>query len=731
MSSTAQPPLKQKFTQWFPVFFRQEMALYPGRRAVVTRMVIAATFSMIIIVTFRIPYGAIGVNCAFILSRENLAATAKSGFYFVLAFVLWALLTPIGARMFASIPATHFLWEGISIFICFFLLRTLTNFPLTTGIVVVATGTLAIWYLPGPAEMNLELTLWQILATCIGAVITVLVEVVFRYFDRSDPLCEGIIDRLRTIEAMLRASSEGEAVPDNVSQSLIRYAVTGTGILRRQIARNNYTPSRRMRMSAVVSLTGRSIDFASAYVSSTPRMDPRAREQAATLLARVVEIQRAVREGDKPREGQAIQFGYDGTLLFSELDSTMSLMVSVLRTRSPVDPTLIVLDPPESSPRMLVEDAFSNPDHLKFALIGTTAAMLCYIVYVALDWPGISTAVTTCVFTALSNIGSSRQKQMLRIGGAIVGGFVFGLGSQIFILPYIDSITGLAVLFACVTAAAAYVSTASPRLSYAGLQMAFAFYLINVTDFSISRDLTIARDRAIGVLLGITMMWIVFERLKPVSAAEQMVRSFAKSARLIASILSGPSNADRERDVIRIRRQRDQLARLFDEVHAEADAVYFETGRRRSERLAARDHIRRWQAALRSFYVMELPLMQVRLGTDEALNLTGLPAIERRFRECCSASLVQMADRLESQLANDPRSQRSAQKGSRTLLNDLANQSDANVSPQERNILELMGQLMRMLDELEFDVLNTPVFAPNEIGAVSQAPNAAGEQARL
>jgi multidrug resistance protein MdtO len=90
--------------------------------------------------------------------------------------------------------------------------------------------------------------------------------------------------------------------------------------------------------------------------------------------------------------------------------------------------------------------------------------------------------VTTCILTALSNIGSSRQKQTLRILGAMIGGFVFGLGSQICILPYIDSITGLTMLFAVVTAISAYVATSSTRLSYVGLQMAFAFYLINVAD---------------------------------------------------------------------------------------------------------------------------------------------------------------------------------------------------------------------------------------------------------
>jgi multidrug resistance protein MdtO len=709
--SAARLYLKPQFAQWFPQFLRQELAPYPGRSAVVTRMVIAATLSMIIIVTFRIPYGAIGVNCAFILSRENLVSTAKSGFYFAFAFALWALLTPIGARMFASVPSTHFLWEFISIFICFFLLRTLTNFPLATGIVVVATGTLTIWYLPGPAESNLELTLWQILATCIGAVITVLVEVVFRYYDRSDPLREGITDRLRNIEDMLRAYSEGQAVPDTVSQALTRYAVTGSGVLRRQVARNNYTPLQRMKMSALVSLTARSIDLATAYASSTGVLEISMRQRAALLLSRVVDIQRAVKTGDLPREWQMVQIPAESALLFSELEYMIGLMVSVLRTNSPIDPRLTVLEPPESPHRILVQDAFSNPDHLKFALIGTSAAMLCYIVYVALDWPGISTAVTTCILTALSTIGSSRQKQMLRIAGAMIGGFVFGLGSQIFILPYIDSITGLTAVFACVTAVSAYVATSSTRLSYAGLQMAFAFYLINVTDFSISLDLTIGRDRAVGVLLGITMMWIVFERLKPASAAEQMVRTFARSARLIAAILSGSFIGDGGKGVIWIRQQRDQLSRLFDEVHAEADAVLFETGKQRPGHMAARDRVRRWQAALRTFYLMELPLMQMRLYGDRTLVSSSLLPLEKRFRECCSESLIQMADRLENEINNDSCSRQPDQNRSDALLTDLATQGHTEMSSQEMSMLGLMSQLVRMIDKLESEVLDTSVFA--------------------
>jgi multidrug resistance protein MdtO len=697
----------QNVLQWLPEFFRQELKPYPGRGAVVARMVIAATLSMIIIVTFRIPYGAIGVNCAFILSRENLVATAKSGFYFILAFALWALLTPIGARMFASVPATHFFWELFSIFLCFFLLRTLTNFPLTAGIVVVATGTLVIWYLPGPAESNVELTLWQILATSIGAAITVLVEVVFHYYDKTDPLREGLLDRLRNIDEMLRACSEGLPVQGKVSQALTRYAVTGTGTLRQQVARYNRAPLQRMKLSALVSLTGRCIDFAAAYVSGFTSSGASDRERAVDLLFRVVQVRTAVESGNPPGEWPALQPHTDDSPLFTGLVSMVNLMASVLRTGSPADPCLTILEQPESPPRLLVEDAFTNPDHLKFALVGTTAAMLCYIIYVALDWPGISTAVTTCLLTALSNIGSSRQKQILRIGGAAFGGFVFGLGSQMFVLPYIDSITGLTVLFACVTAISAYVATSSTRLSYAGLQMAFAFYLINVTDFTISLDLTIGRDRAIGVLLGITMMWIVFERLRPRSAADQMVLSFAQTARLIAALLAKEPGADGKEGIVLMRHQRDQLSRRFDDTHAEADAVLFETGPRRAAHLAARDRVQRWQATLRTFYVMELPFLLIQVSGGPNQSSPAFRDIDTRFRRHCSDALIQIADRLEGELRNAslPLLPENNQSASAT------NPEGRGLTPPEERMLGFINQLSNMVEGLQSEVFRTSVFA--------------------
>src|SRR5262249_21194511 len=148
----------------------------------------------------------------------------------------------------------------------------------------------------------------------------------------------------------------------------------------------------------------------------------------------------------------------------------------------------------ENVPRRAIfaSDAFANPEHLRFALKGGLAAGGSYIIYKAVAWPEISTAVTTCLLTALTTIGASPQKQVLRIAGAIVGGFLIGMGSQIFVLPYLDSIGGFTVLFVLVTALSAWFLTSSPRLSYFGLQVAFAFYLINLQEFKIQTSLGVA-----------------------------------------------------------------------------------------------------------------------------------------------------------------------------------------------------------------------------------------------
>jgi multidrug resistance protein MdtO len=185
---------------------------------------------------------------------------------------------------------------------------------------------------------------------------------------------------------------------------------------------------------------------------------------------------------------------------------------------------------------LFVPDALSNPEHVRFALKTTMAVMAAYIIYTALDWPGIRTAVTTCFFVALGSLGETMHKLTLRLCGALLGGLTAGL-CIVYLLPQMTDIGQLCLLIAAASAISAWFATSSERLSYLGLQMAFAFFLGVLQDYGPGTDLTVLRDRMVGILFGNLLMSIVFSVVWPTSALDQARAVLAKSMRALANLM--------------------------------------------------------------------------------------------------------------------------------------------------------------------------------------------------
>ena len=712
-------PHRERFSDWFPEFLKKELAPYPGRGALVARIVISATLTMILIVTFRIPGGFIGALTAFLFSRENLISTARSAISMIVWFLLGALFIPVGARLFSSTPETHFLWVGCSLFLAFVMLRCLANYAMVIGSAIVIGNVVSIWYLPGPAETNVELTLWFILATSIGALVTLGVEVVFRGLHGGDDLVEGIDPRLALIENLMRDYANGRPVSPATQAGLAQFAMVGASGLRRHVARANYGQLYRTQMTTLVSLVARSIDFGAGLASAFPSLPAELRQRAGRISRSLADIRSCLRTHGQPAHAPLEPLPSPGTPLLSEVESMVSLMPSIFGGENAPDPGVEAIDDAPTASRIFIPDAFSNPEHLRYVLGGTTAAMLCYVFYVSLDWPNLSTSILTCLITALTTIGSSRQKQILRVAGFVLGGVIAGIGAQIFVLPYIDSIVGFTLLFATMTAIAAWIATSSSRLSYAGVQFAFSFYLIHLSEFHIQTDLTIGRDRVLGVLLGITMMWLVFERFFPHSAADEMVRIFVVNLRLLADFSSSSPRANNPADILKIRRQREEIYRRFGEVTAQSDAVPFETGPSRARDMAARDRIRRWQASLRSFYLLEVPLVRFRIfgGTDPRSQ--PFRAFENDFRFECARIFRQMADDLESQHAT--RAHRISTPASFVDRIDSTSATiAAEISESERTLIRATRTIAELVDRLQsqvaseglYDLPQTSAFLP-------------------
>jgi multidrug resistance protein MdtO len=186
-------------------------------------------------------------------------------------------------------------------------------------------------------------------------------------------------------------------------------------------------------------------------------------------------------------------------------------------------------------------DAFSNPEHVQYAFKTTLAAMTCYLIYSVLNWPGIHTALITCFIVSLGTVAESVEKLQLRILGCIVG-TVAGLGVMIGIIPRTTDIGHLMVVVFAGAFIGAWIAAGSPRISYAGLQFAFAYFLCVIQGSSPAFNMVVARDRVIGIFLGILVSYLISTRLWPASIAPQIDEGLKTAQKQLQEIdqLSNP-----------------------------------------------------------------------------------------------------------------------------------------------------------------------------------------------
>jgi multidrug resistance protein MdtO len=204
--------------------------------------------------------------------------------------------------------------------------------------------------------------------------------------------------------------------------------------------------------------------------------------------------------------------------------------------------------PPDPSPRpagkpksgFFLPDAFTNPAHVHYALKTTGAAMFCYVVYLLLDWPGIHTCLITCFIVSLGTTAETVEKQALRFVGCGVGAAA-GIAAIVFLMPNVTSIGGLMGVVFLAALASGWIAAGGPRISYVGFQLAFAFFLSAIQGAAPAFDMTIARDRTIGIMFGNLVAAVVFTQIWPVTITERIDPAIAGLLRQVAALVSATS----------------------------------------------------------------------------------------------------------------------------------------------------------------------------------------------
>lgn len=232
--------------------------------------------------------------------------------------------------------------------------------------------------------------------------------------------------------------------------------------------------------------------------------------------------------------------------------------------------------PAEKTP-FFVDDAFTNSTYTLTAIKATGAAVLCYLFYSAAQWEGVHTAMITCYVATLGSTGETVYKLFLRISGALVG-VLLGVIYLFFFMPHITSIGTLMLLVFAVSLLAAWVMLGPERVSYAGLQIAFAFLLISLDGFGPSADVSTASNRILGILIGNAMMYVAFTQIWPYSIMASVKKKTAEVAEKLQALTAEKSTEN----VV----QAAAIALSLAEVHYELELARVEPKRLRPDEAA-------------------------------------------------------------------------------------------------------------------------------------------------
>jgi multidrug resistance protein MdtO len=492
----------------FLAFLAQELSPREGRGLAVARIAAACTITVAIAMVFRIPLAAYMAYMVFLTSKDDIAGTARMAVAGSLAVTLAVIFSLGLAQISLGDPAIRLPAMALTTFLAMFSARTFALGPISflAGFIVVTMQSV-VDEVPNP-EVFTRTTLWLWVVVVVPVAVTMLINLLF------GPVASAVAER--GVRKILT----------NLEEALTSGEIAG----RLREWRAILVPlAEKSRNPAAIHRLLDALIILEAYPGAIP---PRERTRLSYLVRGCLSaLEQRNLVTDVPPETESTPEALAATHAFAELRRELSLTPAPQPTHT------------AKSPRQLfVPDALSNPAHWQFALKTTLAIMIVYSVYTMLDWPGLLTSIVTVFFVALGSVGETVHKLTLRLSGAIIGGLIAGL-SIVFVLPHFTDIGQLCILTAVVALFAGWVTTSSERLSYAGMQIALAFFMGMLQTYSPATDLTVLRDRVVGILLGNVVMTLVFSSLWPESAITRLRGALADALRGIAALLRSPQNA--------------------------------------------------------------------------------------------------------------------------------------------------------------------------------------------
>jgi multidrug resistance protein MdtO len=511
-------------------YFWQEMAFSPKRMSASLRLALSIALAALALLILQPPMFAIApsVYMLFLVPHDTpqrcLGGLIQCvGAAFAGTFVALSLIIVTGNH-----PVARVLGLAACTFLATYFFRA-SVLPLASlSFASVAFMVISLWEIQIRAEQVLHLSLWPLGTLSTVALCSLAVEFLLNQSDPLTALKREMRVRFEAVEQLFilfKTNAGGDQI-ERQSVKLKRYAVTGQAPIQALLTRIGHqqtiTKSSLETLEKRTHVMTRLIDLGAAFsihrVFGT--LDPARLERICAALAtarkeRYEEIVTIL--------GAAITCG---DVELGEFEQGLREMAEPAKP-SEADPARLSPAPPAPRRTLLVPDAFTNPAYFIYAFKISLCATICYVIYNGLGWPGISTSYFTVLFTGLTTTGATNRKLLWRFIGSAIGGLILGIGCLAFVFPNIESVTGFLIVIAAVTFIAAWVA-ASPYFSYIGLQIAFSFYLLAFERLSVPTEITPARDRLLGIALGLIVMFIIFQQVEPERTVDTMRRLLAR-----------------------------------------------------------------------------------------------------------------------------------------------------------------------------------------------------------
>ncbi len=510
----------------------------PDRIKCVLRIVLASVITLVCILVWQMMYLPLCLYILFFVAHESPAICFKFNMLMLVTGTIAVTISLVLIGLTDNDPMARVLSIAAIGFVCGMGIQACVIPFLFVGGGFVFVTLIAMWELHAPADTLVKNSLWFIATLSVSLGSSLAVEYLFGARNPAADLRKQIAMRYRALQKLFSLYADGDVTSEwsQAASQVARFAAAGPreilALYETVVARNLDPGDLRIGTKVRMTLGLQLLDLSAAFAAQNPQtVDPELRGRCAVIAAHcgaLADLKTTVQSEEELK----LRPGSSSTLLDRVEETLHEILVMPHNMPSLPNKELAAL--PARKIEFINKAALTNKDSVAFALKLSLCATLCYIFYFAVDWPGISTCCGTVLIVGLTNSGAMKQKFAYRFIGSALGG-ALGLAVESLLLPNIDSLTGVVLIVASVVFVTGYIAQGR-RFSYIGMQMCFSFYLVAITGYHAPTQLAPARDRLIGILIALFVMWVVFDQLWPVRTVTVMRQALASALRDVSEL---------------------------------------------------------------------------------------------------------------------------------------------------------------------------------------------------